>query len=107
MRVEIPALGILPMVFALVAALEVDQLGVPVLFFSGHVVTALDQQDALTGFCQRMGQRSPASPTPDDDDVESILVLHPPSPVSRPLSAGAQTHNHAAGLLYSRRMKSL
>src|SRR5437764_13151074 len=74
-RVGVEFLSILvpPLFLRAVAALEHDGLGVPVLFLAGNVTPSLEQQDALAGGGEPVGQRAAPRAGADDDDV---VVVH-------------------------------
>src|SRR5437899_10132238 len=72
-RMEFLAVLVPPLFLRAVAALEHDRLGVPVLLLARHVVAALEQQDALAGGSEPVGQRAAAGAGADDDDV---IMVH-------------------------------
>src|SRR6266516_367612 len=72
-RVEFLSVLVPPLFLCAVAALEHDRLGVPVLLLAGNVDAALEQQDALAGGSEPVGQRAAARAGADDDDV---IMVH-------------------------------
>jgi hypothetical protein len=61
--------GVGPLPGVVVAALQPEHLGTPVLWFAGQDVAPFQQQAPLAGGSQRPGQRAAARPGPDHDDV--------------------------------------
>ena len=72
-RAEGIAVLVDPLLAAEVALLEEHLLGVPVLGLAGRVTAALEQQDALAGGGEAVGERPAARAGADDDDV---VVVH-------------------------------
>src|SRR6516225_348223 len=71
-RVERVALAVVPDLLRLVAALDVHPARVPVGLLPGDEVAALEEEDALAGGGQGLGQRPAAGAGADDDDVVAV-----------------------------------
>jgi hypothetical protein len=86
-RLSVP---VAPLLLGVVAALDVDRPGAPVLLFPGDVIAALEQQHPLSRRRQPMGQSSAARAGADDDDVVVVAVHRerPPAPVGARVVAG-------------------
>src|SRR5262249_52944193 len=63
---------VVPDFLRLVSPLDVDVPRVPVGLLPAHEVPALEQEDALAGGRQGVGQRAAAGAGPDDDDVVAV-----------------------------------
>src|SRR5208337_5176603 len=72
-RMERLAVLVVPGLLRLVFVGDEHRLAVPVVALARQEVAALQQQDAGTARRQRMGERSPAGPGADDDDVVAVL----------------------------------
>src|SRR5947209_14238742 len=69
---ELAAVGAVPGLACLVAALDEDGVGAPVLELAREPVAALEQQDALAGRGELVHERAAARAGADHDDV----VIH-------------------------------
>jgi len=61
---ELVAVLVVPRLLDVVAVLDLDRVRVPVLLLARHVAAALEQQDALPGRREPVGERPPARPVP-------------------------------------------
>src|SRR3974390_3389151 len=70
-RVGMERLSILvvPMLFGLVLAFEVDKLRIPVCFLAGNEVASLQDEDLLVRRRKAIGQRAAAGAAANDDDI--------------------------------------
>src|SRR5215813_3377784 len=80
-RMERPALRVQPDFLRVVAGLEIDLPRVPVLPLARHEAAALEHENALACRRERVEQRAPAGPRPDDDHV--VRRCHGTSRVTR------------------------
>src|SRR5271157_4752464 len=83
MRMEFLAILVEPRLFRAVVGVDVDDLRIPVRFLAGNVVTALKNQDALTGRSQVISDRSTTRAGSDDDYVV-VIVTHDANPPLAP-----------------------
>jgi len=70
--VDVGAVGVGPGFLSLVAAVDEDDLRVPVVAATGQVVAALDEEDALAGGGEALGEGGAAGSGADDDDVVMV-----------------------------------
>src|SRR5262249_57389046 len=71
-RVERVPLSVVPDLLRLVATLDIDQARIPVGLLAPDEVASFQQENALAGGRQGMGQRPASGTGPDDDDVEAV-----------------------------------
>ncbi len=64
MRMKVFAVFVEPGLLGVVEAIDVDGLGIPIGFFAGNVVATLENQDALAGRRQAIGERAAPAPVP-------------------------------------------
>ena len=81
-RMQLFAVLVVPHLFGLVLSFEVYGAGIPVVFFARNVAAAFQEQDALAGGSQFMGQRAAACAGPDNDHIEMVLRGHLEIPFS-------------------------
>ena len=74
LRLERPAVGVVPRIGRDVPVVDEDRLRVPVGQFTDQEVAAFQEQDLLTGLREHVGQRPAAGPGAHDDDV--IVIGH-------------------------------
>ena len=67
-------LRIVPGLHGLVAGIDKDRFGVPVLALAGQIVAALQKEDALPGFCETPGHCAAAWPGTDNNGI--VMVAH-------------------------------
>src|SRR5713101_4308049 len=72
-RMQVLAVLVKPGFLGVVMGVDVHDLGVPVCFFAGHIVAALENQDPLSGGRKVVGERSATGASSDDDHVEAIV----------------------------------
>src|SRR5262245_8838665 len=81
-RMELFAILVVPHLFGLVLSFEVYGAGIPVVFFTRNVSAAFQEQNALAGGSQSMGERAAAGAGADNDHIEMVLRGHFPTPLS-------------------------
>src|SRR5215471_478398 len=95
-RMEFLAITVAPDFSCLIPAFGIDRLGIPVVLLTLDVVAALQQQNALSGWRQFVGQRAAARARADDDHVVVVFACHgflvPRSQNSKALVARRDSH---------------
>ena len=56
----------------MVAGIDKDGFGVPILALAGQIVTALQKEDALPGFCETPSHRAAAWSGTDNHDIVMV-----------------------------------
>src|SRR3974390_1143987 len=75
-RMEFLAISVAPDFLGLILAFGIDRFGIPVVRLTRDVVAAFQQQNALSGWRQFVGQRAAARARADDDNVVVVSVGH-------------------------------
>src|ERR1700756_2693361 len=75
-RMERLPLFVAPFFFRLILAFQIDRARIPVGLLAGNVVAAFQDENALSGRCERMHERSTARARPDDDYVVVFVGAH-------------------------------
>jgi hypothetical protein len=75
-RVKFLAVFVAPQLLRLILALDVDGARAPVVLLARHVVAPLEDQNALAGAGQGIGERSTSGAGTYDDYVEMIRMGH-------------------------------
>ena len=86
--VKLPAVLVAPRLLDVVAALDDDGVRVPVRLLARDVAAPLEEEDALAGGGQAVGERAAPSARADDDDVV-VIVRHQSSVMQWPASSHA------------------
>ena len=68
------ALAILPDFVGMVAVLEKNRLGVPILLFLWQKSAAFEEENALSTGSETLGESTSARARPDDDDVVMVCA---------------------------------
>src|SRR5262245_1362588 len=68
-RVKLFAVAVAPRLTGLIAAFQIDDARIPVVFLAGHIAAALKNQDALAGSGKLVGERAAAGSRTNDDYI--------------------------------------
>src|SRR5581483_1658061 len=75
-RMKLLAVLVVPFFFGLIFSLEIDRARVPVVFFSRHVVAALEDENLLAARRKLVGEGPAAGAAADDNNVVMIALGH-------------------------------
>ena len=73
-RMQVPSVLVEPCLFRVVVSIDVDDLGIPVCFLARHIVSTLENEDALARGRQMVSQSASTGTGSDDDDVVTVIA---------------------------------